>query len=177
MTREIHIQGTGTDPARQAQRMLEERGDELLAELAVKVAPVADLHLRLGDREEARETLIAFCTRQLVRHLLATDRVLYSVAAGAAETRLLVRALRAQHDLVAARIAELARADSSAEVAASAHALVGLLEVGHHVERQVCTRCCARICSTEYSVTSAAAAHGYSRAGFYLLRRRSSRAG
>jgi hypothetical protein len=27
------------------------------------------------------------------------------------------------------------------------------------------------------SVTSAAAAHGYSRAGFYLLRRRSSRAG
>ena len=137
MTREIHIQGTGTDPARRAQRMLEERGDELLAELAVKVALVADLHLRLGDREEARETLIAFCTRQLVRHLLATDRVLYSVAAGAAETRLLVRALRAQHDLVAARIAELTRADSSAEVAASAHALVGLLEVCHHVERQV----------------------------------------
>jgi uncharacterized protein (DUF2249 family) len=137
VTREIHIQGTGTDPAQRAQRMLEERGDELLAELAAKMALAADPHLRLGDREEARETLIAFCTRQVVRHLLATDRVLYSVAAGAAETRLLVRALRAQHDLVATRIAELTRADSSAEVAASAHALVGLLEVRHHVERQV----------------------------------------
>ena len=48
-----------------------------------------------------------------------------------------MRALRAQHDLVAARIAELKRADSSAEFAASAHALVGLLEVCHHLEQEV----------------------------------------
>jgi uncharacterized protein (DUF2249 family) len=137
VTRQIHIQGAATDPAQRAQHMLRERGDELLAELAAKVALATDLQLGLGDREEARETLIGFCTRQVVRHLLATDRVLYSVAAGAVETRLLVRALRAQHDLVAARIAELTRADSSAEVAASAHALVGLLEVCQHVERKV----------------------------------------
>ncbi len=137
MTREIHIQGTATDPAPRAQHRLRERGDELLAELAAKVALATDLQLGLGDREEARETLTAFCTRQVVRYLLGTDRVLYSVAAGAVETRLLVRALRAQHDLVAARIAALKRADSSAEVAASAHALVGLLEVCRHVERTV----------------------------------------
>ena len=137
MTREIRIEGTATDIAQRAQQRLQERGDELLAELGAKVTLVADLQLGLGDREEARETLTAFCTRQVVRHLLATDRVLYSVAAGAAETRLLVRALRAQHDLVAARIAALRLADSSAAVAASAHALVGLLEVCQHVERTV----------------------------------------
>ncbi|WP_308258918.1 DUF2249 domain-containing protein [Pseudonocardia sp. H11422] len=137
MTSQIYIQGTATDPTQQAQHMLRDRGDELLAELAAKVALATELQLRLVDREEARETLIDFCTHRVVRHLLATDRVLYSVAAGAAETRLLVRALRAQHDLVAARIADLKRADSSAEVAASAHALVGLLEVCHHVEQEV----------------------------------------
>jgi uncharacterized protein (DUF2249 family) len=88
-------------------------------------------------REEVRDRLVAFCASRLVRHRLATDQVLYSVAAGAAETRLLVRALRAQHDLLPARIAELKRADGSAEFAASAHALVGLLEVCHHVEQEV----------------------------------------
>ena len=137
MTPEIRIEGTAADPAQRAQHRLRERGDELLAELTAKVTLVTDLQLGLGDREAARETLTGFCTRQVVRYLLATDRVLCSVAAGAAETRLLVRALRAQHDLVAARIAALKRADSSAEVAASAHALVGLLEVCQHVERKV----------------------------------------
>ena len=137
MTPEIRIEGTAADPAQRAQHRLRERGDELLAELTAKVTLVTDLQLGLGDREAARETLTEFCTRQVVRYLLATDRVLYSVAAGAAETRLLVRALRAQHDLVAARIAALKLADSSAEVAASAHALVGLLEVCQHVERKV----------------------------------------
>jgi len=137
VTPEIRIEGTAADPAQRAQHRLREGGDELLAELTAKVTLVTDLQLGLGDREAARETLTGFCTRQVVRYLLATDRVLYSVAAGAAETRLLVRALRAQHDLVAARIAALKLADSSAEVAASAHALVGLLEVCQHVERKV----------------------------------------
>ena len=143
MTSLIHIQDTATDPALRAQhtlraqQTLRQRGDELLAELTAKVELASDLQLPLGLREEVRDRLIVFCTSRLVRHRLATDQVLYSVAAGAAETRLLVRALRAQHDLVAARIAELQRADSSAEFAASAHALVGLLEVCHHLEQEV----------------------------------------
>ena len=44
----------------------------------------------------------------MVTHLLAVDQVLY--AAAAVETRLLASALRAQHDLIAARLAELLRA-------------------------------------------------------------------
>lgn len=137
MTMQIHIQDTSTDPAQQAQHMLRKRGDELLAELTAKVALATELQLRLADREDAREELTDFCVQRVSRHLVATDRVLHSVAAGAAETRLLVRALRAQHDLVAGRISDLKRADSSAEVAASAHALVGLLEVCNHVEQEV----------------------------------------
>ena len=143
MTSLIHIQDTAIDPAvraqhtLRAQQTLRHRGEELLAELTAKVELASDLQLPLGLREEVRDRLIVFCASRLVRYCLATDQVLYSVAAGATETRLLVRALRAQHDLLAARIAELQRADSSAEFAASAHALVGLLEVCHHVEQEV----------------------------------------
>jgi uncharacterized protein (DUF2249 family) len=137
VTSQIHIQGTAADPTLQAQHTLRDRGDELLAELAAKVAVTTDLQLPLGRREELRDRLLVFCTSRLVRHRLAIDQVLYSCAAGAAETRLLVRALRVQHDLIAARIAELRRADSSDEFAASAHALVSLLEVCHQVEQEV----------------------------------------
>ncbi|MDN5747729.1 MAG: DUF2249 domain-containing protein [Pseudonocardia sp.] len=135
MTSQIHIQGTATDPARRAQHVLRDRGDELLAELTAKVALATEL--QLDDREQAQAALLDLCTQRAVRHLEATDRVLYSVAAGAAETRLLVRALRAQHDLVAARIDALRRADGVADVAASAHALVTLLGSCHHVEQEV----------------------------------------
>lgn len=137
MTLQIHIQETATDPGRQAQHTLRDRGGELLAELTAKVALATELQLGPADREDAREALIDFCVGRVVRYLMATDRVLYSVAAGAAETRLLVRALRAQHDLVATRISALKRADTSAEVTTSAHALVGLLEICNHVEQEV----------------------------------------
>jgi uncharacterized protein (DUF2249 family) len=137
VTMQIHIQDTATDPARQARHMLQDRGDEVLAELTARVALATELQLSPADREDARAALIDFCVQRVVRYLMATDRVLYSVAAGAAETRLLVRALRAHHDLVAGRISGLKRADSSAEVATSAHAIVGLLEVCNHVEQEV----------------------------------------
>ncbi|MDN5929518.1 MAG: DUF2249 domain-containing protein [Pseudonocardia sp.] len=137
MTSQIHIQGTTTDPALRAQHALRDRGDELAAELDARVALATELEVPAVARDQAREELTGFCTRRVTRHLLATDRVLYAAAAGAAETRLLVRALRAQHDLVAARIVALRRADGSAEIAAAAHALVGLLEVCRHIEQQV----------------------------------------
>jgi uncharacterized protein (DUF2249 family) len=133
----IHIEGSVTDPTLRAQHMLRDRGAGLRAALATKVALATELQVPLADREKARDGLLGFCTQRVVRHLLATDRVLYAFAAGAPETRLLVRALRAQQDLIAARIVDLKRADSSAQAAASAHTLVGLLEVCHHVEQEV----------------------------------------
>lgn len=152
MTSLIHMQDTAIDPAVRAQHTLRQCGDELLAELTVKVELASDLQLPLALREEVRDRLIAFCASRLVRYCLATDRVLYSVAAGVAETRLLVRALRSQHDLLAVRIAELNRADSSAEFAASAHALVGLLAVCHRVEQEVLVPALAALPGVDLSV-------------------------
>ena len=77
--------------------MPRERGDELLAELVAKVALTAELQMPIVEREKARDRLVDFCTRRVVRRLAASDRVLYSAASGASETRLLLRALRAQH--------------------------------------------------------------------------------
>ena len=151
MTSLIHSQGAA-DCGPRVQHTLRDRGDELLAELAAKVVLATDLQLPLARRDEVRDRLIDFCTSRLVRYLLATDQVLYSVAAGAAETRLLVRALRAQHDLVAVRIAEVKRADSSAEFAASARALVASLEVCHHVEQEVLIPALAALPGVDLSV-------------------------
>jgi uncharacterized protein (DUF2249 family) len=148
----IQIDGTAADAALRAQQALRDRGDELLADLAAKVALATDLQIPLARREEIRDRLVDFCTSRLVRHLLATDQVLYSIGDGAAETRLLTRALRALHDLVAARIRDVQRADSSAEFAASAHALVGVLEVCHRIEQEVLIPALAAVPGVDLSV-------------------------
>ncbi len=137
MTAQNHIQPPRSHPGLWAQQVLRERGDELLAELVAKVALTAELQMPVVERENARHRLVDFCAQRLVRHLAASDRVLYSAAAGAPGTRLLVRALRAQHALVAARIAELRQVGSSTEVAPVAQLLVGALQVGLHLEQEV----------------------------------------
>ena len=137
MTVQQHARARGARADPRAGQWLCDRGDELLAELEMHVALATDLRLQLADREQTRDALTDFCARRVVTHLLAVDQVLYPVAAAAVETRLLARAMCVQHDLIAARVAELLRADSSAEVAASAHALVGLLQVGQRVVQQV----------------------------------------
>jgi uncharacterized protein (DUF2249 family) len=136
-TSEIHIDGTDTDPQAQAQIVLRRRNAEVLSDLAAKITLATELDLRLVNREQAQDTLLAFCAQRLRHHLLTTDQVLYAVAAGAAETRLLVRALRAQHDLIAERIADLNQANSAEEVTASAHALGTLFGASQHLEKEV----------------------------------------
>lgn len=69
--------------------------------------------------------------------MAATDRTLYAAAAGAAETKLLVRGLRAQHLQLAAEIEQLERTDDPEAFAASAHILIGLLRACLHLEREV----------------------------------------
>jgi uncharacterized protein (DUF2249 family) len=134
---EIHIQGTDTDPVLRAQVTLQVRNAEMLADLAAKVALATELALSPVHREQAREALAEFCSGPLLRHLQTADQVLYAVAAGAAETRLLVRALRIQHGLVADRVTDLNRADSADEVATAAHALGTLLGACQLVEQKV----------------------------------------
>ncbi len=136
-TFEIHIQGTDTDPSQRAQAVLRSRNAEVLADLAAKVVLVTELDLSPAHREAAQDRLLRFSSARLLRHLTATDRTLYGVAAGAAETRLLVRALRAHHRLIADRIADLDHASSAAEITAAAHALGTLLGACQRIERDV----------------------------------------
>ncbi|ODU04384.1 MAG: hypothetical protein ABS81_10820 [Pseudonocardia sp. SCN 72-86] len=136
-TSEIHVQGTSNDPAVQARAVLQDRDDELLAELAAKTALVVDLHLEPVAREAAQDSLVRFCLQRVLPHLEMVDRAVYAVAAGAAETRLLVRALRALHVLVADAIDGVNRAESSGELAAAAHATAAVLGARNEVDHAV----------------------------------------
>lgn len=84
---EIHIEGTGTDPAQRAQAVLRHRNAEARADLAAKIVLTTELDLSVTDRERAQDALVEYCSDHLLEHSAATDRAIYAVAAGAAETR------------------------------------------------------------------------------------------
>lgn len=99
---EVYIEATGTDPAVRAQ-------DELGRERRRLRARLAEL-TGAGDPSALAE----FCAGELRGHLTATDRTLYAAASGAAETRLLVRALRAGLATLEERIDTLAACGGTA---------------------------------------------------------------
>lgn len=138
MTAQIRteFQTTGTDPAAWAQHVLRGRADQLHSELGAKAELVA-LLLAPAARAQAHEQLLAFCTRRLVPALLAIDRTVYAAATGLGETRLLVRALRSQHDLLADCITALRQAVDPEQIAATAHLLRGLWRGYQHIEQDV----------------------------------------
>jgi uncharacterized protein (DUF2249 family) len=73
-TSEIHIDGTDTDPQAQAQIVLRRRNAEVLSDLAAKITLATELDLRLVNREQAQDTLLAFGAQRLRHHLLTTDQ-------------------------------------------------------------------------------------------------------
>ncbi|MER6925070.1 hypothetical protein ABT314_40175, partial [Streptomyces spiralis] len=83
---EVYIQATDTDPDVRARAVVEEAHRRLLDRLTALT-------------ESGEEPTDAF-TEGLGRLLTATEQSLYAAASGAAETRLLVRALRAASDTV-----------------------------------------------------------------------------
>ncbi|GEL17577.1 hypothetical protein, partial [Pseudonocardia asaccharolytica] len=133
----IDVDTASGDRAWRAREKLRDRGDELLAELAAKVALVTELQLSVTLHEEAHDELARFCRRQVLGLLTATDRVLYAAAAEANDTRLLVRALRTQHDLLAAEIEDLVRANTIGRAALAGHAILALLDGCRRVEQAV----------------------------------------
>ncbi|MFI6559512.1 DUF2249 domain-containing protein [Streptomyces sp. NPDC050534] len=126
---EVFIQATGTDPDVQARAVVEQAHERLLAGLAVLAQP-------REEPEESEESTAEF-VEQLRRLLTATDQTLYAAASGAAETRLLVRSLRVAAVTVARHADVLATAADSAERAARACTLEGMLTVRFGVERAV----------------------------------------
>ncbi|WP_328760310.1 DUF2249 domain-containing protein [Streptomyces sp. NBC_00271] len=130
---EIYIESTETDPAVQAQGALQQIQQLLRGKLTTltEVEPVADA------REPLRTALIDFCTSDLHRYLSACDQALYATASGAAETRLLVRALRTTARVLDQYIDKLSSADDATSAAAIARAIEAALWAHLLVERTV----------------------------------------
>ncbi|WP_020660086.1 DUF2249 domain-containing protein [Amycolatopsis benzoatilytica] len=130
---DVYISGTSTDPAIRADGALRAESARILAGYREKAALVTDLQLDGPARSEARARLAEFAAGPLRDYLTATDRVLNATAAGAAPTRLLVRALRRWQDGVLDTVDELLRSDTSAQASHAAQALdavlAGYLEV------------------------------------------------
>lgn len=131
----IYLRSTHGDPIVRAQAALAERGDEMLAELSAKVALAVEYDLSPASREELQDRLVAFCGDRVLRYLLAVDRVLYTPAAAATKTRLLVRGLRAQHQAIAGYIEDLDRASSREALTAAAYSVVAALTCCREAER------------------------------------------
>lgn len=124
---DVYIQATGTDPDVQALAAVEAAHRRLLDALA---GPAG------GAAEGADAAAVESAVELLHRLVAATDQTLYAAASGAAETRLLVRALRAASGAIGGYADALAAAEP-AERAAAARTLAGLLTVHLGVEREV----------------------------------------
>ncbi|EHN79186.1 MULTISPECIES: DUF2249 domain-containing protein [Streptomyces] len=122
---DVYIQATDTDPDIQAQAVVEEAHRKVLEALAA-----------LTGSEPAAETGTGFAV-QLRDLLTATDQTLYAAASGAAETRLLVRALRAAADTIGRHADSLTAATDGGEPSGAVRVLEGMLTVHVGMERAV----------------------------------------
>jgi uncharacterized protein (DUF2249 family) len=150
----VYIQATETDPAVQAEAAI--RG--IHQRLQSGLAELSDLMVGGADEDLVSAAAARF-GGQLRRHLVATDEALYAPAAGAVETRLLVRALRAASASFNPLIDALSTAtgsDSAATVAATtataARDLQAVLSIHFTVEQSVLLPALAALPGTDLTV-------------------------
>jgi len=136
-TSDVYIEGTQDDPHRQAQIRLSKRNDQLLAKASSKAALLTELRLEPRDRQAAQAELAGFYADELLPYLDATDQALYAPAAGAAPTRLLVRALRIQHGIIAGSVVALDTASSADKARAAARSVVTTLAACLEIQNAV----------------------------------------
>lgn len=134
---DVYISGTPTDPTLRATAAIRDDADRLLSAYRAKAALATDLQLEGALRRQAYTSLVDFIARHLRPYLAATDRILYATAAGAAETRLLVRALRRLRESLTRHLDELVGATTPDQIAHAAHALGAVLEASLDVDRTV----------------------------------------
>lgn len=134
---EIYIEATGTDPSVQAKEVINAVQQDLLRSVRAQVGLLAELELGHDARESAREKLTAFCAGGLRGYLDACDQALYAPAAGAAETRLLVRALCVTAQVIDGHIRELTETEESSVVTSAARAIESVLAAHLAVEHDV----------------------------------------
>lgn len=137
MTTDVYISGTSIDPALRATAVIRDDADRLLLAYQAKAALVTELQLDGALRQQTQASLVDFTIEHVRPYLAATDRVLYATAAGAAGTRLLVRALRRLRESIARHVDELIGASTPDQVAQAAHALSAALGACLDVDRTV----------------------------------------
>ncbi|WP_030899672.1 DUF2249 domain-containing protein [Streptomyces sp. NRRL F-5126] len=130
---EIYIDATETDPGVRARAEVHDVHERLRAELAGFTEPAKDG----SSGAPVDAALVAFCTGELRRYLAAADQTLYAAASGAAETRLLVRALRGGSAALDARIGALAAFPDAAAAVEAARAVEAVLAVHLAAEETV----------------------------------------
>lgn len=136
-TSDIHISGTSTDPAMLAGAAIRDEADRLLRAYQAKAALVTELRLGGALPQQTYRGLVDLTVERVRPYLAATDRVLYAVAAGAAETRLLVRALRRLHESLARHVDELVGANGTDQAVGIAHVLGAELAACLDIQRTV----------------------------------------
>ncbi|MGH6656221.1 MAG: DUF2249 domain-containing protein [Actinocrinis sp.] len=119
---EVYIEGTAADPDVRAADLIRAGHRRLLTTLRPKVALLTELHLGAYAHDAARTALAEFCADDVRRHLSATDQALYAPASGAAETRLLIRALQVTADTLNAHVDALLRASASTDASTTGEA-------------------------------------------------------
>ncbi|WP_037673235.1 DUF2249 domain-containing protein [Streptomyces griseus] len=130
---EIYIEATETDPAVRAQiaiRALHQR-------LRIGLAAFGESEPVAGSHNVVHAALVDFCSGELRRHLAATDQALFAAASGAAETRLLVRALRTTTAALDAHIDALAATTDTTSAMAIAQLIEAVLAVHLAAEETV----------------------------------------
>ncbi|UXY31975.1 hypothetical protein [Streptomyces sp. HUAS TT20] len=155
LTSEVFIQATETDPAIQARAVIRGGQQRLLAALRPKVALLTELDLGTDAREAALATLTDFCTGPVRRYLNATDRALYTPAAGSPETRLLIRALRTAATALDQDIDTLASMDNAHRAKAIAQSIEAHLTTHLAVEQTVLLPALAELSGGKLAVLAA----------------------
>ena len=146
---EIYIQATDADPAIRAQGAIRQVQQSLQRALASFTLCSADT----SDRDRA--ALAAFCSGELRRYLAAADQALYAPAAGAAETRLLIRALRATAADLRHRIDALSSARDADSAVGSTLAIEAVLASHLTVEQTVLLPALAALPGTDLAILTA----------------------
>lgn len=134
---EVYLSGTGTDPAVRAAAVLADDAERLLLTFKAKAGLLTELDLDGATRRQAYTGLVEFTTGEVRPYLAATDRVLYATAAGAAGTRLLVRAARRLRDVLDRHADELVRASTPDQAGHVAQAFGEVLAACLDIDRTV----------------------------------------
>ena len=136
-TSQIFIEATETDPSVRARAAFGQVQQDLLRTARAQAALLTELKLGHNERELALEHLLAFCTKQLRGYLDACGQTLHAAAAGAAESRLLVRGLSVTSRLLDRHINALGEAEEPVAVSAAAEAIEAVLAAHLAVEHDV----------------------------------------